>query len=282
MEDEVSMAIDPVTQDIDIVDEEHPSGLEHLNIDSDGTNMLGVLLRAQGPGPHPAAVILHGFPGHEGHYDLAHALHRAGWNAVMFHYRGAWGSEGRFSFSNMVEDVHSCLQHLRGPEWTETVQGERIVLLGHSMGGWAALMAAMEDPGVQEVGFLAGFNLGGMAPFITESGFNRKLVEASFAPLVRPLGGADPNRLIDEIILNGEDWDLTLKAERMTNLRILMIGASRDHTAIPELHHIPLASSLKDAGSRSLTDFIIDSDHNFSDRRIGLCRAVWNWLGRGL
>jgi pimeloyl-ACP methyl ester carboxylesterase len=277
-----TMEKDPVTQDIDIIDGEHPSGLEHLNIDSDGHNMLGFLLRAQGPGPHPTAVILHGFPGHEGHSDLAHVLHRAGWNSVLFHYRGAWGSEGEFSFSNMIDDVHACLFHLRGPEWAETVQAERIVLIGHSMGGWAALMAAIDDAEVQETVFIAGFNLGSMAPFITESGFNRKLVEASFGPLVRPLGGADPSRLIDEIVLNGEGWDLIGNAKRMINLRVLMIGAARDNTAIPELHHIPLSKGLKDIGMRSLTDVILDSDHNFSDRRIELCRTVLDWLRSGM
>jgi len=273
------MDLDPVTQDIDIIDADHPSGLEHLNIDSDRYNMLGVLLRAQGPGPHPTAVILHGFPGHENNFDLAHAINRAGWNSVVFHYRGAWGSEGEFSFSNMIDDVHACLGHLRSPEWTETVWGERIALIGHSMGGWAAMMTAMEDPSIHEVAFLAGFNLGGLASFITESGFNRKIVEASFGPLVRPLGGADPITLIDEIEKNCEKWELIGKARRMTNLRILMVGASRDTTASPELHHMPLSRGLKYAGIPSLTELILDSDHNFSDRRIALCRTVINWLG---
>jgi hypothetical protein len=117
-----------------------------------------------------------------------------------------------------------------------------------------------------------------MASFINESGFNRKLVEASFGPLVRPLGGAYPNRLIDEIIMNCDDWDLIGNVKRMTNLRMLMVGAARDSTAIPELHHLPLANGLKDAGMLSLNDVILDSDHNFTDRRIELCRVVLNWL----
>ena len=43
-------------------------------------------------------ILLHGFPGNERNLDLAQAIRRSGWNAVFFHYRGAWGSGGVFSF----------------------------------------------------------------------------------------------------------------------------------------------------------------------------------------
>jgi uncharacterized protein len=31
---------------------------------------------------------------HQRNLDLAHAMRRAGWNVVFFHYQGAWGSGG--------------------------------------------------------------------------------------------------------------------------------------------------------------------------------------------
>ena len=39
-------------------------------------------------------VILHGIPGIEKNHDLAHAFRDAGMSAVIFHYRGSWGSGG--------------------------------------------------------------------------------------------------------------------------------------------------------------------------------------------
>ena len=140
------MDFDPVTGDDPEIDHQFPSKLEHLTIDSDGSTMLGVMFRAKGEGAHPTAVILHGFPGHERNLDMAHVLQRAGWNAVVFHYRGAWGSGGAFSFSNMVEDVHACLEYLRSPEWLDVVDGDRITLIGHSMGGYVNLEAVRKIP----------------------------------------------------------------------------------------------------------------------------------------
>ncbi len=278
----MNMDFDPVYADDPVSDEQYPSSLEHLNIDSDGSNMLGMILKAQGEGAHPTAVILHGFPGHERNFDLAHVLHRAGWNSVIFHYRGAWGSEGEFSFSNMVRDVHACIDHLRSPEWSGIVDTGRISLIGHSMGAWAAMMAASEEPGILNLGFLAGFNLGGMREYIMESELNRRLIMASFRNLVHPLGGADPEELIDEIVLNGRDWDLMKVVERLGGARILMVGATRDTTAIPELHHIPISERISRMESNELSSEMLKTDHNFSNGRMALSRIVLNWSLNGL
>jgi pimeloyl-ACP methyl ester carboxylesterase len=268
---------DPVSQDDPRSDEDYPSSLEHLYFDSDGSKMLGMILKAQGEGPHPTAIFLHGFPGDEKNYDLAHVLHRAGWNSVIFHYRGSWGSEGNFSFSNMIEDVHACIEHLRSPEWNNVVDGSRITLIGHSMGGWAGMMAASEDPTILNLVFIAGFNLGGMKDLIIESEMNRRFVMAGFNSLVAPLGGADPEDLVNEIILKGSDWDLLRIVERLKGMRILMIGAVRDPTAIPELHHMPIMEVLKGIGSGGFTEEMLETDHNFSDNRIALARIILDW-----
>ena len=56
-------------------------------------------------------VLLHGFPGEERNLDLAHALGRSGWSVLFFHYRGAWGSEGAFSFRNVIGDVKAAVSN---------------------------------------------------------------------------------------------------------------------------------------------------------------------------
>ena len=70
--------------------------MEVLHIPSGGVEINGVAYLAAGPGPHPTIVICHGWPGNEKNLDLAQALRRAGWNAITFNYRGAWGSPGAF------------------------------------------------------------------------------------------------------------------------------------------------------------------------------------------
>jgi len=59
-------------------------------------------------------------PGFEQNGDLGQTLRRSGWNVLIFHYRGAWGSGGTFSFANCLEDVQAvrrpdCIDHRRVP-----------------------------------------------------------------------------------------------------------------------------------------------------------------------
>ena len=56
-------------------------------------------------GPHGAVVLLHGLPGYEVNGDSAQARRRAGWNVLLFHYRGTLGAGGAFSFSSAIEDT---------------------------------------------------------------------------------------------------------------------------------------------------------------------------------
>lgn len=274
-------AFDPVTEDQGPYDGDFPSGLVHLNIDSNGANMLGVMFTTRGRGPHPTAILLHGFPGHERNLDLAHVLARAGWNSVVFHYRGAWGSEGDFSFSNMLEDVHSCLRHLRSGKWEGVVDPDSITLIGHSMGGWAAFMTAAEDPDIRQAASLAGFNLGSLRGFLMDDEIIRMAVTTTFRELIKPLGGADPVKLIQEIIENGQKWDINHIMEKLQGKRTLLLGASRDQVAVPEVHHLPTSLELKKTCGDDARVLKIDTDHNFSDSRIELSRTVLGWLKEG-
>ena len=76
-----------------------------ITVPSHSEQLLGVFYLAAGPGPHPAAVIFHGFPGYEQNLDLAQALRRAGYNVLAVHYRGSWGVKGSFSFQHAIEDA---------------------------------------------------------------------------------------------------------------------------------------------------------------------------------
>ena len=60
-------------------------------------------------------LLLHGLPGNEQNLDLAQAVRRAGWNVLTLHYRGSWGSPGRFSLAGAGEDVDAAMAFLRQP-----------------------------------------------------------------------------------------------------------------------------------------------------------------------
>ena len=136
--------------------------MEVLHIPSGGVEINGVAYLAAGPGPHPTIVICHGWPGNEKNLDLAQALRRAGWNAITFNYRGAWGSPGAFRFGQNPEDAKAVLAMLRKPDVAAKlgIDTRRIVLAGHSMGGWVTGMVASEDQALAGAILISAGNMG--------------------------------------------------------------------------------------------------------------------------
>jgi hypothetical protein len=125
-------------------------GQTGITFDSGGHRLLGRLFLAQGDDPKPTAVILHGLPGIEQNYDIAFMLRERGWNAVIFHYRGCWGSGGDYTFKTIPADVRACLDTLSSGAHPQ-VDASKLILIGHSLGGWAAVLEAVDDQRVRAV-----------------------------------------------------------------------------------------------------------------------------------
>jgi uncharacterized protein len=123
-------------------------GLTGVTFDSDGHRLVGVLYLARGEEPKPTALLLHGCPGLEKNLDLAVRLRDRGWNALLFHYRGCWGSAGGYDLRTIPRDVTVAVDYLAG---CPRVDAGQIAVLGHSLGGWAALMSAAADPRLRAV-----------------------------------------------------------------------------------------------------------------------------------
>ena len=70
------------------VDAKFPAALAGITIPSHGVEMDATLYLASAPGPHGTVLLLHGLPGYESNFDLAQSIRRAGWNVLIFHYRG--------------------------------------------------------------------------------------------------------------------------------------------------------------------------------------------------
>lgn len=132
------------------VDVIHPARAETLHIPTGGVEVNGLAYLAAGGGAHPTVVLFHGFPGIEKNLDLAQAIRRDGWNVVTLNYRGSWGSPGTFSFKGNLADAKAALAYIRQPGVAARLQIDthRLVLMGHSMGGWVTAVTAGQDPDV--------------------------------------------------------------------------------------------------------------------------------------
>ena len=125
-------------------DDANPARNEAVWIPSGGVLMNGVMLVAAGAAPHPTVLNLHGLPGNEQNLDLAQTLRRAGYNVLSFHYRGSWGSPGKFTLAGGVEDGLAALAFLQSSAAVAKfhIDTTRLVLLGHSYGGFVAARVA--------------------------------------------------------------------------------------------------------------------------------------------
>lgn len=122
-------------------------------IHSQGCRLLGRLFTAWGEGPKPSVLMLHGLPGIELNFDIALELRDHGWNCLIMHYRGCGGSDGSYDIRKLPDDATAAVDELASGRHPQ-VDPERIVLIGHSMGGWAALQTASSDPRVKALAVL--------------------------------------------------------------------------------------------------------------------------------
>lgn len=103
--------------------------------------------------PAPGVVMCHGFTGQrmEAHFlfvKAARAMCRAGLNVLRFDFRGSGESEGRFRDMTISSEIADALAALDVMRAEPTVDGERIGLLGLSLGGLVAACAAARDSDV--------------------------------------------------------------------------------------------------------------------------------------
>jgi uncharacterized protein len=119
-------------------------GIAGTTFDSEGHRLAGVVYLARGDEPKPTALLLHGCPGLEQNLDVAAMLRDRGWNSLVFHYRGCWGSAGRYDLRTIGRDVRAAVDHLETGGYP-SVDPARLAVVGHSLGGWAAILAAAAD-----------------------------------------------------------------------------------------------------------------------------------------
>jgi len=248
-------------------DKEFPAAVEAPDVMSHGARLNAVFYLATGRGPHPSVLLVQGFPGNEKNLDLAYSLRRAGWNALAFHYRGSWGSAGTFSFSNAIEDMQAAIQFLRDAENVKKyrMDPKKIVLIGHSLGGFMAASAAARDPEVAGLVMISAWNIGA-----TMSGPRETHRVDSFPAASSRLAGTTPAGLPSEAEANATKWNYLDYAEALKT-RPVFIVESHDRNLS---YNKAMKEALQKAGNTRVTE----TDHSYSDHRIALQVAVLQWL----
>jgi pimeloyl-ACP methyl ester carboxylesterase len=258
------------------LDKTYPAAMETFQIPSHGAMLNALAYIAEGAGPHPLVLLLHGFPGNEKNLDLAQAIRRDGWDVVYFDYRGSWGSPGDFSFTHSIEDTQSAIAYLRDPAHAKKLRSDPayIVLIGHSMGGFMARYAGAQDPAIKAVGLISAADMGVDKVQSLKPGQEKEAtahLAAHFAAEgMAPLAGCTPESLAKEVIANASAWNIPDLAPKLATRAVLVITS--DDGLAPS--NDAFVAALHNAGATDITTIHLTTDHSYSDQRIALQKEV--------
>lgn len=250
-------------------DEFYPGGQVELTIPSSGSKIYGLAYTADGKGPHPTVVLLHGLPGNERSLDLAQSIRRGGYNVIYFNYRGSWGSKGTFGFQNSINDVGAVIDYITDSLNSSSlkVDKDRIALYGHSMGAGFSLLAGLKDPRVKAVIGISVFN-----PFTLLQGDEARGNLISLKEYLLTLGmlNCNPDKFLNDLLDDVSKYDIETLITSSTK-PLLVIDEHMNNRGFTEIN------KRKDFSYK-----IWNTDHAFSNRRIALTVEVKNWLDKNL
>jgi len=251
-------------------DSVHPARMEVLHIPSHGLRLNGIAYVAAGAGPHPVVVLLHGLPGNEKNLDLAQAIRRAGWTVVTFNYRGSWGTPGVFRFAQNLEDADAALAFVRDPANAKSLglDARRIVIIGHSMGGWVAINTAARDKDVIGLVSISAADMTRLA------GAPEPIRETVMAGNMESLAGVTAQTMAADVATLGPQDAFPSAAEGLIGKPYLALTADDGLAGDTDR----LVDAIHARGGRQVTTLHAATDHTWDDHRIALEATVIDWL----
>ncbi len=125
---------------------------EPVRFQSGGVEIRGWFIpAAPGKTPPPVVIAPHGWSSNaQRMLPVANALHDARFSVLVYDARGhgVSGNDGPITLRKFTEDLISAINHL---ETRTDVNMGRLGIVGHSMGGACALIAASMDPRIKAV-----------------------------------------------------------------------------------------------------------------------------------
>ncbi len=252
------------------LDVSSPASSTELFIPSGNSMIAGLIYSANGLQKHPTLLLLHGYPGNERNLDIAQVIRSHGWNVIYFDYRGSWGSQGKFSFKNSVEDVVNVVAFCNKYQDSLKIDTSNIVLFGHSMGAWVVLKALQELPTIKKGFALSTWNIGDVYKNVTtekemlrlandpKTGGKYFVLNTSLKDLYTPV-------LKDQTYFN-----LLNDIKSLADKQIIMIDEHEKNSQ--------LANKMKESNKSYFDYSVWQTDHVFTNKRASLINKVLEFL----
>lgn len=237
---------------------------KELLINIQGDTIAGYAFIADGVSKKATAIIIKGYPGNDSNFDLALALRENGINAILFNHRGAWGSQGKYLYSNCLKDVGHVIDHLMEPENSQNlrIDTDKFILIGRSLGGGVALISGSQINNVEKIIGISNVNYGDL--MLNYSQVN-ELKHYSRYMKKQIMMNHDINEFLEELIVHKKEFKLENYSEALALKKVFLIEDTHKND-----HWI---KKVKNAEIRYL-----DSDHNFTDQRNLMIEEILSWL----
>ena len=253
-------------------DKASPAGSTELFIPSGNSLLAGLIYRANGAQKHPTLFLLHGYPGNERNLDIAQVVRAHGWNVVYFDYRGSWGSQGKFSFKNCVEDVVNVVAFCNKYQDSLKIDTSNIVIFAHSMGGWVCLKAIQQILQIKKAFVLSAWDISNQ--------YKRVLNEKEMMALANNpdtnskyfVLNATLKEIFNPVFKNPDYFNLALDGKALAEKEIIMLDESNRN------QHI--AGALKSTNKSYFDYEVWETDHSFTNKRISLIKKVLTFLDK--
>ena len=198
-------------------------------------------------------------------------LQQAGFNVLIFNYRGAWGSGGKYNLKGKSEDVQAALEFLISNSETYKIDPTRISVVGHSAGGYSAILAGIEDSTLLcTVGVAPGGRFYSSLPPLSPE------EESELDTAVRGFGGYTRR---DQYYERLDRKDLVNMMSGLSGRPFMIIELTQD-TVVPKEVITGYVDAARSAGATPFSHVEIESDHRFqvAGSRDALAKVVIGWL----
>ena len=250
-------------------DKVSPANFTELFIPSNNFLLAGFMYKPNGAKKHPTLLLLHGYPGNERNLDIAQIVRTHGWNVIYFDYRGTWGSQGKFSFKNCVEDVVNVVAFCKKYQDSLQIDTSNIVLFGHSMGGWVCLKALQQLPTVKKGFALSTWDI--YADFKNVKSEQQIISKLKEEPYYFVLN--TPKMEIFKPVLKDPGYfNLQSNKKFLANKQITMLDE----------HHLnkEIAEAFKKENKAYFEYAVWQTDHSFTNKRVSLMNKVLAFLDK--
>ena len=249
---------------------------EALVFRSGGDRIYGQILRpnaAFGRG-RPVVIFCHGFAGFTRMDDVAQALCRAGCVALVPHHRGAWGSEGKYTVTNVIDDAVNLVDHVSSDGFSAKhgTDPKLVFLCGYSMGGNTALHAALLRPKVRGVVLQAPCDIAFCMRSVPKSEAFKFLSDNGLEVL--RTDGAEA--LYGEIMAAADRLDFKSAAEKMKDRNVMLAVGRYDHVVPREPIDAFWSVRSENAAVRVRKEY--PTSHGFMGVRVALAADIADFI----